>query len=575
MFQCTYRSGVIKIAVLFCACLGTASAIPDAGQLSRDNIPQKAYQDPVAKKTLAEPVGNAPVDGGTKVKVREFRFSGFEKLISENELRRVVDPWTGRALTMAELNKAVSQVTELLRNKGFLLSRAYLPQQEVTNGTVEIAVIQAQSDGGVGIKPMAGSRLSEATIRGLVANSIQPGKALRDRDLEEALMLINTLPGVQARAILEQGAAAGSTHVSIEANEGPLLEGLLWGDNYGNRYSGAWRGNGLLVLNDLTGRGDTASFLASGSSDLQQGRVLYSTPVGSKGLKTGVSFTAMRYELGKEISALDASGNSLTLNAWGSLPLVLLKAKGVSVTAGYEHKRLADKALDVTLHRRFLNSGSLGLTGYFRDGFGGGGYTSWSVSGTIGDADYSRVETDELIDRSTAGAAGGYARANLTLSRQQRLSDDWSLLFSCYGQLSLGNLDSSEKLSLGGPYSLRAYPVGEASADDGLMGSLELSHMLCTSLKKTTVQLFAFVDAGRVCLHHDLWTGAVDTATGHNSYGLAGAGAGVNVTLARSLSLRVCYAQQLGGNQGRSVSGNNSDGRSDSGRLWIAAQYSF
>jgi hemolysin activation/secretion protein len=47
------------------------------------------------------------------------------------------------------------------------------------------------------------------------------------------------------------------------------------------------------------------------------------------------------------------------------------------------------------------------------------------------------------------------------------------LLVRLSGQRASQNLDSSEKFSLGGPNSVRAYGPGEAATDDGNLVTLE------------------------------------------------------------------------------------------------------
>ena len=71
-------------------------------------------------------------------------------------------------------------------------------------------------------------------------------------------------------------------------------------------------------------------------------------------------------------------------------------------------------------------------------------------------------------------------------------------------------------MSLGGAYGVRAYPQGEAQADMGLLGSLELQYALTDAW-----QLSGFVDGGRVKFQHSPWTHE------NNHRSIAGAGFGL------------------------------------------------
>ena len=100
--------------------------------------------------------------------------------------------------------------------------------------------------------------------------------------------------------------------------------------------------------------------------------------------------------------------------------------------------------------------------------------------------------------------------------RLQRLSDRFSLYTQLQGQWADGNLDSSEKISLGGAYGVRAYPQGEASGDQGWLANLELRYALTDAW-----QLSTFVDHGEVRLNKDAWSNGEN----HRSLSAAGVGA--------------------------------------------------
>src|SRR4029077_11503587 len=91
-----------------------------------------------------------------------------------------------------------------------------------------------------------------------------------------------------------------------------------------------------------------------------------------------------------------------------------------------------------------------------------------------------RPATAEIADQAPTGrhTQGNFNKFNYDVRRQQRLTDDASLLFSASGQLASGNLASAEKMSLGGPNGVRAYPVGEATGDSGIVTQTELRYII-------------------------------------------------------------------------------------------------
>ena len=193
---------------------------------------------------------------------------------------------------------------------------------------------------------------------------------------------------------------------------------------------------------------------------------------------------------------------------------------------------------------------------------------------TTGDLDLSRVDADKAQDDATAHTNEQFTRANINLARLQRLADGLGLSYSYSGQLALGNLDSSQKFILGGPYGVRAYPVGEASSDDGHILSAELRYSLALTPALGAFQVIGFYDAGYATLHKKVW-GAISTATGKNHYWLSGIGGGVSMSRPSLYALRLMYAQQFEDNPGRGTDGNNADGRDDKGHFWLLAVVYF
>jgi hemolysin activation/secretion protein len=315
--------------------------------------------------------------------------------------------------------------------------------------------------------------------------------------------------------------------------------------------------------------------MASGAEGLAQGRASYAVPIGAHGLRADVSYTAMQYELGQELSVLNAEGSAQTFNAGASYPLIRQRATSVYATSSYEFKGLVDKAYGFTIRDKVLHSGSIGFYGDRSDGFGGGGYNTWSASLSGGNLDLSGNRSDEQADKAGPRTAGSYLRMNIAASRLQRITSGLMFSASYAGQYAPDNLDSSEKFSLGGPYGVRAFPVGEASGDQGHLLNLELRKELIPGWKWGNVQAIGFLDTGHITLDKKPWTATASTRTGKNSYWLSGTGVGFSVSQPGRYSVRLSYAHKLGGNPGRSLNGMDADGRHSAGRFWAMAQFVY
>lgn len=568
MKQASSAIAVLLALGIFTSNVPVFAATPDAGQLLREQQPQRQLPQQLPKPEAEKELVPAS-DSGIRVELKAIKFSGNEGIASENDLQALLAGSIGKSLTFTELQGLATRVTAYLKEKGWFLARAYLPKQDITTGTVEIAIIQGKSDGTLTIKRDKTTRISEEKIRSIAQNAVRSGEPINEQKLENAVLLMNELPGITAKASLAPGTTPGSTGIQVDVSEGPLFSGGVWGDNYGNRYTGTWRGNGMLNVNDPLHYGDQLSLLLTGAEGLMQGRVGYTMPLAANGLKGNLAYTGMSYKLIGDLASLKSEGQSHTVDAGLSYPLLRSRTTNVTTSLGYQFKSLTDSNFDTDVRDKRLNSGTLGLNGDRYDTLLGGGYTTWNVGVTSGDLH------EKIADIAITKSEGGYTRFNLGLSRLQRLAEALSLNLSYSGQFSLDNLDSSEKFNLGGPSGVRAYPIGEGSGDAGSLFNIDLRYDLPLPAKAGSVQIVGFYDAGYIKLHQDPWLNSIATATDKNEYWLNGAGLGLNYSYSGTFSLKTSWAHTIGDNPGRSTGGKDSDGRSEQNRFWLQAMVYF
>ena len=157
------------------------------------------------------------------------------------------------------------------------------------------------------------------------------------------------------------------------------------------------------------------------------------------------------------------------------------------------------------------------------------------------------VAIDDETARSNDAAENGlhtegaYSKLSANISRNQTLYKNLSLFGSVNGQWTNSNLDSAEQFSLGGPSGVRAFPVGEASGDMGVICTGELRYLF-ESLRifPGSLQLSAFFDYGTVTLHKN------PVAPDNNRH-IAGAGFGLSWFDAESFNIRTTVAWKTDG----------------------------
>lgn len=556
------------------ACVPVAWAQPDAGQLlnqQRQNAPATRSADP--RDAAAE---SLPADAATafRARIRAVRFSGADGLLPPAELQAAVADALGKELTHVQLQALAARITALLQQRGWPLARAYLPRQDLTEGELEIAVLQGRLESGPQrLQFVNGSAVPTPWLQA-IAESALPATSLRTEDLERALLLMNDLAGVSARARLERGSETGTSRLVVQADASPALRTQLSLDNFLNRYTGEVRASARLTWANPTAVGDALGLGLSLSEGNQGLNASYTRPLTPSGLRLSLGASNLNYELGGELEPLDLHGRAQSVTAGLSYPLKRSRAASAWLAAEAEHRGLRDDSVVGNLRDRRLQRLQLSVYGVNADLWGQGGSFDWSLAAVMGRVNLDGNAEDAASDLRNAGTQGSYRKLAAQAGRVQSLTarGDWSLFGGLSAQLAGGNLDSSEKFLLGGPSGVRAHAVGEASGDTGWLATVELRHEF-QAVASVQAQALVFADAGGVSLHKQVWAGALPPGR-DNRVELGGVGLGLNL-YSRGWQLRSAIARAVGGDDYRQPDGRDADGRRSRTRAWLQASTSF
>ena len=257
----------------------------------------------------------------------------------------------------------------------------------------------------------------------------------------------------------------GTSDLIVDVTPGQPVTGSVEADNAGNRYTGEYRVGATVNINNPLGRGDVASLrvLTSGAG-LKYGRASYQMQFGKA--TVGVAYTALEYELGEEFESLRAHGTAEIASVYGSYPLIRSRNTNLYALVG-DAKTFQDR-VDARARRRPPQGPRVDgrplrqPPRQLRRRRGEQLRLTW----TSGDLD---IETPSAlaVDAATARTNGHYGKLAYNAARLQSVTDTVSLYGAINGQFASKNLDISEKMGLGGMYAVRAYPVGEAYADEG------------------------------------------------------------------------------------------------------------
>ncbi|WP_151442427.1 ShlB/FhaC/HecB family hemolysin secretion/activation protein [Halomonas lysinitropha] len=527
-------------------------ALPSAGGQLQQIPPSPTVEKTAPEINVQQP--QAPVmdaSSSARIEVNALSLSG-QSLYTEAELLSLTGFRPGTQLSLSDLQAMASRITNFYHQNGYFVAQAYLPAQSIEEGVVKIAVVEGRY-GDITLRNQ--SNLSDELATGLLSD-VDTGEVINRAPLESRLLLLSDIPGVNVQSTLVPGQSVGAADLIVDVTPGQRVTGSIDADNAGNYYTGEERLGGTIHINNLAGRGDVASLRVLSSFDgLDYARGAYQMQFGKA--TAGVSYSHLEYEVGKEFRDLGVEGDAQITSVFGRYPLIRSRQTNLYAQLGYDYKTFEDRYDLLPTVKKNANVVTAGFHGDHRDELGAGGLTAASVTLHAGEID---IETPSFRndDAMTARSNGSYEKVDLSVMRVQQLTDIFSLYGSVSAQFASGNLDNSEKMSLGGMNGVRAYPQGEAFADEGYLATLEARLLLAGLSQRVpgNVHLLGFVDAGTVTIHKDPWNEIEDA---DNDRTLSGAGVGVNWVDYNNFSVKSYYAHKLGNEE--ATAAPDSDGQ--------------
>ena len=542
-----------------------AQTIPDAGSLRPPTGPVQELPTPQAPKPAlpaAAPIGQVP--GGVSITVRRFVFEG-NTVLEPSVLEEAVASYIGQSLNFSQLEAAVADVASAYRSAGWVV-RAYLPRQEVDQGVVTIQVVESIF-GKVVFEGPPPQRISQEQVQRIIYAQQAPGTALRQDRLDRGYLIASDLSAVQLRAAMKEGDAAQTTDVVIELLDKPFYGISINADNTGPISTGQYRASVNADLRSLAGMGDllTSSLAHTQGSDSLG--LTYQVPVGSAGWRVGINTSKFQYQLiSADLSALQAKGSSDSAGLDASYPLVRALQRNLYLSLNAQGKTFDNQSNTVVTTRYRIDTVSLGLNGNAFDSWGGAGLSTGGLS-LVGGRLNLQGSPNQGDDLKTTQTDGEFWKMRVNASRQQTLAGQTALYVAYLGQVANKNLDSSEKLYLGGANGVRAYPSNEAGGSQGQLINLELRTQWPNNLS-----LSGFYDWGQVLVNRN---NNYPGASANNELTLQGAGLALAWQPNAKVNLKATWARRIGQNPAPTATGADQDGTLQMDRFWFTASLSL
>ena len=522
---------------------------------------QQIMQEELAERQAIE---EAQSQGKLVVTLQSITFQG-ATILGDRELTEVVAKYLGVPMEYEQLLEIGMTVETYYRQNNYL-ARVILPPQDLSGGVLQLEVIESVISKMEVEQQLAELPDTEAHVTALIAKQQAVGEPLNTKKMERGLALANNVPGVSVQASLKEGSTAGDTELLLKMYQTRTMDTDLTVDNAGSRSTGAIRLLASLNLFNPNDLQDLFNLVASYTQGSEYLRMAYSLPVGLDGWRMGANLSFMNYKtVAGEIGMVGAFGNAITKGLEWLYPLLRSDEASATVTVNADEKKFKNTSAQGLLMSDYsAKVMSTQVAGYYRDLEPGGGSGSYLVQYS-----YGNINLDGSLSQlsDNAKTEGRFGKIKTALTWQQPITTQTSAFVSYTAQLANKNLDSSEKMQLGGINGVRAYPTGEGSGSDGQLVQLELRHSL-----EGGWNLAGFHDFGKVWQAHDAnFPGAPQK----NILTYHGFGASLGYTTPSGMTIKAIWARRRDDNPNPTQTGKDQDGTYDRNRYWLQLNVPF
>jgi len=463
-----------------------------ADEVKRREAERRRFQDTPPDGYVPPQVETPILEDGACMDIGAFDVQG-AKLIPGEVLNIITAEFIGKCLTLEQINALLAEISNWYLDRGYVTTRAYLPPQDLTTGTLQIVVVEGRAE------DIRFSPEQEERNRLRTAFPGVQGEVLNIRDLEQGLDQLNRLPSNNAKLKLEPGAETGDTLVLIENQQAKRLRLSLSEDNSGSRSTGVRQRTVEISADDVFGVGDIWSLTHKPSlTDIGvRGSKMLS---GSMSVPYGYWTIGYAQSWFTYVSTIQATTKSYTSR--GSSRQHDLTVERV-VHRDADSKTSIEGALTLKQARNFVAETLLetqsrklsvaGLTMRHSTKFMGG-----SLSATATAKQGLRAfgaKKDHAVSGNTPRAQFRNYSADLSYSRPFQVQEqNLNASLALHGVWSPHTLFGSERLGIGGLSTVRGFKEESASGDVGGYARSQLSWtMPATGIKRIDQAFGRFV----------------------------------------------------------------------------------
>lgn len=438
---------------------------------------------------VAQPAINVE-NTSTSITIKKVRVQGYT-IFSDREIEKIIKPYQGKKLDFDQLRNITEAITKLYVSKGYITSGAFLPEQEIVNGIINVRVVEGKLEE-LDIKGL--KHLKESYIRSFISSAqsssvtgtdsenipssdSENSPPLNVKKIEEELDLLKRNPSIEnIEAELVKGTQPNLSVLLIEIDETSPFDAKLSFDNYRSPSVGEYQGTLETGYRNIIGVSDRAFAQYNLTEGFDAYSLGYGIPINSK--NGNLSF---EYRNG-DSKIIEDSFNEVNIRAQADTvslryrqPIIYKSTRELALGIAFEKQNsetfiLDNKPFSFTDGPQEGKSvvSVLKLTGDWTE------RSSNSVFGISSELNFGLDAFDATVnDNAPDGLFFSWlGQAQWTKALNQ--DRDLLLVTRLATQLSPDSLLPLEQFTLGGVGTVRGYRQNREVGDNAVVGTVEI-----------------------------------------------------------------------------------------------------
>ncbi len=483
--------------------------------------------------TIEKEKAKLPLGQGPSFLLKNIKITG-STIFKLEDFQPAYESYIGKLVAFKELEGIAAGIKARYKQKGYLSTDAYIPEQDIAQGEVEIRVVE----GKLGDVLVEGNKWFDSSLLRKYIH-LEKNELLDIFKLQRDMIRLNQNPDLEATAVLSPGKELASTDIVLKVKDSIPYHAGVNLDNQGTRLVGKYRTSLALRSTNLTGLNDSFSFNTLVSEDSFGEFVSYAIPLDTYGTRAGLDLTFFDMKLGREYRSLDITGSTWMVTPHISGEIYLLEDFQAYAGTGIDIKVIKKKSVGEVITNDQIRMLYATVDLAKMDSLFGGGQTVFTPRVSVSTKHFLGASSRNHPSASRPGTGGFFVKYEQTVKRIQRIPWDSYISARAQFQAASHTLPSSEQFQLGGANSVRGYPEGEYLADRGVVLNVEWAFPHAIMPLRNYLQPVVFMDMGAGNLKR------VGLGEQSNRF-LMGAGAGIRFQFKKNFFLRLDWAKRLG-----------------------------